>query len=633
MKRLLLILCSLQILAVSGCRETIPETVPDVWLQGGMPGPVERQGKGDSEDRIPDFSRVGYHYGDRDIPDIAVVETITVEAVSKAINSGETRDTTEYIQTVIDRVGRNGGGAILLKDGTYNVSRILFLDWDGTVLRGESRNGTVLKSSDTTERPIVFLGRSQEGRPCDMADVRHSSADGKSVVTLKQLYPSVKSRTCLPVCSAVADEYTPVGREYLRVENPALFSAGQTVLVYRPKTMEWISDIGMDRIPDNRTGVQVNAIQQWQYRKHDIFFERRILDVRGDSLFLDAPVVMALDKAYGGGAVYKMKDYPRVRESGVESIGFDARYDASVTYNYGGGKKGGLQQVDEAHAWSAVYLAAAENCWVRDVNARHMGLSLAEIGDYSIRITVCGCKSECPVSALYGGRRYAYLIGECELCLVRDCTCDEDRHGCITNGHGVAGPNVFYNCSGTHMHDAMGTHMAWSMGTLFDNISTDGGMAVEDRGYSGNGHGWSGVNTVFWNVTATSADSWCYVVCQNPWAPDNTPSLPFASTHSSGRNYAVGIVGRRASYDQANVKNAGNADYYNNLGLSRPSGLWYPEVLPESRGTVHVSVFDEEGRKKQWWPSLTVESSTHPESLYISQLEDRHARGIYLGEL
>lgn len=619
--------------AVSGCRQTAPDPASDVWMRAGMPGDIGRQSEEDDADRIPDFSRVGYHYGDKAIPDLPVVRTITPESVAAALSSGEAKDTTEYIQNVIDFVGGNGGGAVLLKNGTYNVSRILFLDWDGTVLRGESRDGTVLKSIDTNIRPIVFLGRSQEGRTCTLSDVRHSSADGKSVVVLKYLYPSIKSRTSLSVGSAVADEYTPVGREYLRVENPGLFIPGQRVLVYRPKTLEWISDIGMDKIADNREGEQVNDIQQWQYRKRDIFFERRILDVRGDSLFLDAPVVMALDKAYGGGVVYRMKDYARVRESGVENIGFDARFDASVTHNYGGGKKGFVQQVDEAHAWSAVYLAAAENCWVRDVNARHMGLSLAEIGDYSIRITVCGCKSECPVSALYGGRRYAFLIGESELCLVRDCTCDEDRHGCITNGHGVAGPNVFYNCAGTNMHDAMGTHMAWSMGTLFDNISTDGGMAVEDRGYSGNGHGWSGANTVFWNVTATSGDSWCYVVCQNPWAPDNTPSLSFSSTHSSGRNYAVGIVGRRASYDQPNVKNAGTGDYYNTLGLSRPSGIWFPDVLPGLEGREHVSVFDAEGRKQSWWPRLSVESSSRPESLYISQLEDRHSRGIFLGEL
>jgi len=570
-------------------------------------------------DRIPDFSRVGYHYGDLAIPTMPVAATITPQSVSDALFAGTFKDTTSYIQSVIDAVGKNGGGAVLFADGTYNVSGTLFVDMNGVVLRGTSQDKTIIKNTSTVPRPVVYLGRSAD---------RTFDDTGYTPVT--------PARHTGNVGSAIAEDYVPVGREYVRVENPSLFSVGEAVLIYRPKTIEWISDIGMDKIPDIKTTEEYDVIQ-WQYRKRDMFWERKIVSISGDCLFLDAPIVMALDRNYGGGSVMKFS-YSRISESGVENIGIDCIYDPSITHDYGGGKKGGLQYEDEKHAKNAILVASADNCWVRNVTSSHMNLSLAYLGDYAIRITVEGCTSKDPVSQVTGGRRYAYLLGQSELCLVKHCTCDNDRHGCCTSGHGTAGPNVYYNCTGTNMRDAMGTHMAWSTGTLLDNVRTDGIIAVEDRGYSGNGHGWSGANTVFWNVEVGNDNVKSYITCQSPWAQENTPSLQFHSPYSSGRNYAVGVKGLRKDYDQPNVINAlskyGVPDYYHDVaGVERPSGIWYPEVSVGTRGLTHVSIFDEKGKKFSWWPELSIKSSTAPLSLYQSQLEDRHARGIYLNNL
>lgn len=570
-----------------------------------------------SLDRIPDFSRVGYHYGDVAIPTLSVAATITPQSVSDALSAGTYKDTTSYIQSVIDAVGKNGGGAVLFEDGTYNVSGTLFVDMNGVVLRGTSQNKTIIKNIGTVQRPVIYLGRSSD---------RAFNEDGDT--------PLIPSRHSYSFGTAIVEDYVPVGREYVRVENPSMFSVGESVLIYRPKTLEWISDIGMDKIPNIKI---THDIIQWQYRKRDIFWERKIVSISGDCLFLDAPIVMALDKNYGGGSVMKLS-YSRVSESGVENIGIDCIYDPSITHDYGGGKKGGLQYEDENHAKNAILVASADNCWVRNVTSTHMNLSLVYLGDFGIRITVEGCVSKDPVSMVDGGRRYAYLLAQSELCLIKDCTCDNDRHGCCTSGHGTAGPNVYYNCTGTNMRDAMGTHMAWSTGTLLDNIRTDGIIAVEDRGYSGNGHGWSGANTVFWNVEVGNDKTKSYVTCQSPWAAENTPSLEFQSPHASGRNYAIGVKGLRKEYDQPNVINAlpvyGVPDYYHDiLGLERPSGIWYPEVEARSQGSTHVSVFDEKGKDFSWWPKLSISSSTRPLSLYQSQLEDRHKRGIYLNEL
>jgi len=71
----------------------------------------------------------------------------------------------------------------------------------------------------------------------------------------------------------------------------------------------------------------------------------------------------------------------------------------------------------------------------------------------------------------------------------------------------------------------MGPHHRWSMGTLYDNITTDGEINVQDRGNWGSGHGWAGVTQIIWNCTVKRA------AIQSPWA--------------SGLNYCIGLKGEK----------------------------------------------------------------------------------------
>jgi hypothetical protein len=79
------------------------------------------------DDVIPDFSRVGYMWGDKDIPVYEVVTILTPPAGGA--------DATQLIQNAINSV--KGKGAILLKAGTYNVSGSINLNRSNVVLRGQ----------------------------------------------------------------------------------------------------------------------------------------------------------------------------------------------------------------------------------------------------------------------------------------------------------------------------------------------------------------------------------------------------------------------------------------------------------------------------------------------------------------
>lgn len=601
-------------------------------------------------DRIPDFSRVGYKYGDAVIPSPAVQATVDLTALASALSAGTAADTTAFIQQKIDAVAAGGGGAVLIRNGTYNVSRTLFVDEDNVVLRGESQAGTILKNNSKRKMPVIYMGRSIDqgaaeenatltfmaGRQVRISSMTAAGNGGNETygtVTLKTYSPRCPSRTDNGSNSRIIEEYVPLGRLYIEVGNPWFFKPGDKVRVYRPATAEWIAHIGMDRIASN--GRSQGPTQQWTGNAYAMSWTRVVTAVRGNRVFLDAPVAQSLESRYGGGFLQGYT-LDRISGSGVENLTVDCSYDSSVKYegNY----------VDEDHAWIAVQVKAAEHCWIRNVVSRHMGYALADLNAFSRCITVENCHSYAPVSSIQGARRYAFCLSAgAELCLVKNCTCEYDRHSFVTNGTAL-GPNVFTQCTSTNGFSAIGPHYGWATATLYDSINADTNFEAQDGGNQGAGHGWRGMNTVFWNVSTTAA-----LVAQNVWGtcPDghtyNRTAVCSACGKTvvpSGRNYAVGCSGQKKAHSVYWDKDFyGNptTDFFVDMygwgtnEYNRPDGDWYPARAFESSGGEPISLPLKPG--VGWWPSLTKDSYVNRTSLYECQLEQRHAAGIYLNTL
>src|SRR5215213_8983207 len=98
---------------------------------------------------IPDFSRVGYYQGDKPLPSIPVVKTISPSA-----------DAQQTIQAAIEEVSamplnKDGfRGAILLKKGTYEIPGTLLIRASGIVLRGEG-DATKLVATANKQQPLI----------------------------------------------------------------------------------------------------------------------------------------------------------------------------------------------------------------------------------------------------------------------------------------------------------------------------------------------------------------------------------------------------------------------------------------------------------------------------------------------
>lgn len=423
---------------------------------------------------LPDFSRVGYLEGEEP------------PTLSKTIElQPQQGDDKNRIQAAIDELAfrqadSNGfKGCLLLKAGTYEVSDQLSISSSGIVIRGEGNHeqGTI----------VIATGRK-----------KYSLFEIKGEGAISEIE---RSRVNINM------PFVPVGTKKLVVENADSFKKDDWIIVFRPSTAKWISDIKMDQITARADG---GTITQWKAGSYDFRFERKVENIVKDTLYIDNPIVMEMETKYGGGEVYKYVFEGRIRYCGIENLLCISEY---------------ISETDEDHGWDAVKIEKAEHCWVRNVTAKYFGYSAVNISSNAKNISVLNCKCLEAKSKITGGRRYSFNCNG-QLNLIKNCETTEGRHDFVT-GSRVCGPNVFTQCTASNTHSDIGPHHRWAMGTLFDVIETDGTINAQDRGNYGSGHGWAGANQVLWNCMAAK------ISCQSPWV--------------SAKNYAIGCHGTKSA--------------------------------------------------------------------------------------
>ncbi len=468
--------------------------------------------------RLPDFSHVGYHQGERAIPDVPV--RLTLHPAEG--------DNTAALQAALDQVGEMPAdedgirGAVLLTRGLYRVDGNLRIRHGGVVLRGEGSgpDGTVL----------VAAGY---GHP------RH-----------RRTFISVGNNAAIQVDKgsrrAIVDDYVPIGAHSFAVASAEGYRAGDRVVVHRPSTAAWIRAIGMDRIPSNwrpvsdlrweregdapglyyrRQGIsghqrfakrpdesweafvarlplsedhtRMDLTRQWEPGEYDFHFERTITAIDGNRVTIDAPNVHPLDAAFGGGAIFRFEAPGRVFEVGIEDLHLVSEFaEPEPGHPYGHPRETGRA---ENHAWHGIRLERnTQDTWVRNVTGSYFGWSLVSAS--GTRATVTDCVSLGHASRIEGGRRYPFMI-DGQLNLVQRCVAFEGRHEFVNQARS-AGPNVFVDCIGFDSKSTAGPHHRYSIGSLYDNVKSERPMESRDRGRSGTGHGWAGTQTCFYNCVA-----------------------------------------------------------------------------------------------------------------------------------
>lgn len=462
---------------------------------------------------IPDYSRVGYKEG-KEPPQLQV----TLELQPQA------GDNKNHIQEAIDilaarALDQNGfRGCLLLKKGIYKVSDQININASGIVIRGEGND----------EQGTVLI------------------ATGKKKYNLFNIKGSGSSTEISGTRNPINMPFVPVGTKKIIVKKTDSYQVGEDIIVYRPATDQWISDIKMDQIEQRSGG---KKIVQWSVENHNLSYERRIDHIDGDTLFIDNPIVMEMEDKYGGGYIYKFKHNGRIHQCGIENLMMKSEY---------------ASETDENHGWNAIKLDNAADCWVKNIVAKHFGYSAVNIGTTSRNISVLNSKCLEAKSKIMGGRRYSFNC-DGQLNLIKNCETTEGRHDYVT-GFGVCGPNVFAQCKATNTHADIGPHHRWATGTLYDQITTDRAIKVQDRGNYGTGHGWAGANQIFWNCTANE------ICVQSPW--------------TSGKNYAIACVGKKINGRHPDRPD-GEWEGLNRNGIA-PASLYEAQVKDRLNSSIPV---------------------------------------------
>ncbi len=476
----------------------------------GSDGKLVYQPYTDEGDIIPDFSNCGYMGGGVAIPLVPVKIVLSPDPDSK--------DDLSRIQDAIDRVSAmpldESGfrGAILLKKGRYQLGDTLKIRASGVILRGESQeeDGTVLIATKSEEHTLISV--SGQGKPGELNNTRRS----------------------------ITDEYVPVGARSFHVDDTSCFEIDDQVIVYRPSTAEWLRDIGMDRI-----AMKHPRVKQWKPGSKDLPFIRKITAIQDNLITVDSPLLNALQKEYGGGYIYKYEYPGRIQQVGIENLRGESEF---------AGKD------DEDHGWNFIVFDRIQNGWVRDVTSRYFGYGCVGLRKQSKHITVQDCQCLDPVSKITGGRRYSFWISG-QLNLVQRCYARHGRHDFVMHSV-VSGPNVFLDCRADNAHSDSGPHHRWATGTLYDNVVVNGhDLDVQDRQWSGTGHGWAGSQMVFWNCIARR------IRCQKP---------------PTSQNFAIGCIGDKAT---------------GNYVKDHPDGWWESHGKPVQPRSLYLKQLEDRSGK------------------------------------
>lgn len=409
--------------------------------------------KAKKEVYIPmDYSTCGYHASEKPIPDVKNAVYVS--------NNGA--DCYERLQRAINYVAslkpdKNGHrGAVLLGEGTYNISKPLRISASGVVIRGAGRGKTTIIKHGYDRGALLYIegGMSMTG--------------GDTI--------------------AVAGQKTMAGATTLTLKNASKLKKGERIRIVRPSTKEWIESLNCY---DFGGGLDYTG---WKPTDIDITWDRTITAVNGNSITIDAPITTTLSEEYGGAFAVTGYNNAEINECGVENLTLMSEHNS-------------WNPKDEDHCWDAIWADNARDCWVRRVEFKSFAGSAVNLQKNTSRITVEDCIAGDPVSETGGWRRCVFLTRG-QQTLIQRCVSRQGIHD-FAAGYCAAGPNAFVQCEGENSLGFSGSIGSWAAGLLFDIVNIDGNdISFKNLEQFQFGTGWNTANSMMWQCTGSTL--YCY---------------------------------------------------------------------------------------------------------------------------
>ncbi|WP_201300999.1 DUF6298 domain-containing protein [Sunxiuqinia indica] len=419
-------------------------------------------GKDEDGNRVPDFSYAGYKASESEIPFVepkvvvAPVEGDATLTIQKALN---------YVASL--PLNENGfRGAVLLQKGTFKVNGRLVIKASGVVLRGSGfgDNGTTLIAGGKDRQTFIrILGKSD------------------------QFFTDT---------TRISNSYVPVNAMKFVVENTEAYKVGDPVIVHRLSSQKWIERLSMVEFGGEETGWI-----GWKPGNRDIYWDRTITAIEGDTIFVDAPLTTALDTTWGASGIIKYNWKGRINNIGIENLNLESAFDET-------------NLKDENHCWSAITIENAENVWVRQLTFKHFAGSAVAVYETAKKVTVQDCVSTDPVSEIGGQRRYTFFtMGQ--QTLFQRLYAEYGYHD-FALGFCAAGPNVFVQCESHLPYEYSGTIDSWASGVLFDIVNVDGhAISFKNQMLNRQGAGWTAANSMLWQCSAALIENYAPPTAMN----------------------------------------------------------------------------------------------------------------------
>ncbi|WP_309397905.1 glycosyl hydrolase family 28-related protein [Cerasicoccus maritimus] len=292
-----------------------------------------------THDRLPDFSYAGYAFGEAPIPDFEVVANVKDFG---ATGDGQTDDTKAFI----DAIESTENGALFVPEGRYVISDILWIKKPNFVMRGEGPDKTTLFLNKPLQEIKPHASKRANGEPVS----EYSWSGG--FLWMKGRY--------LETFITNISQSSKRGERTLTVENGNALKPGQVIMI---EQRELNPSSLLKHVYSGDTG-NVKAI-----KKVRVPMLARIASIDGNQVTLDRNLRYDIQPQWSPRIlIFSSSLY----NSGIESLTCEF---PNTPY---------LGHFSE-QGWNAIEIAAAMNCWVKDVAIINADSGIF-IGGYNVTI-------------------------------------------------------------------------------------------------------------------------------------------------------------------------------------------------------------------------------------------------------
>ena len=403
---------------------------------------------------LPDFSYVGYHQGEKDIPVIANYKVFDVTTFGAKPDDGISDK--EAIQKAIDAANKNGSGIVFFPKGRFLVNE----DTDGT------------KSIISKKSNIIFRGSGSglNGTELYMKNAL-PPADPAKMWTVPPLFNFTSGGADKKIGTVTAA--ASVGDFTIELNTTEGLESGDWILLK-------LLDNDKDLIAAELKTQKVESTWTYLVEKGiDVKVFYQIKNIKKNKLTLEAPISYTINPKYK----WEVSKFANSEEVGIEDIAFVGNWKEKFVHH---------RSWKDDSGYTMLRISRTTNSWMK--NCRFTDCSVAAIVLQSANISVLNCK-------VYGNAGHEAITSNASTnVLIANCIDEASQWHSFGSSHGSMN-TVIWNCKYPST-TCFESHASQPRNTLLDGIegglmTNRGGGALENMPNHMQG-------LVLWNYTQTN---------------------------------------------------------------------------------------------------------------------------------